>query len=147
MLVEKKEKKIEIEKNIAVRILKRFIPISLELHGNQFLIKKKITSSTNLNKYVVYATPMLVALIIIEVTDLVFALDSIPAILAITTNTFIVITSNLFAILGLRSLYFLLAEMMEKFYYLKPGLAAIQGCMARYRRIKKSGKHTEQILG
>ena len=61
----------------------------------------------------------------------------IPAILAITTNTFIVITSNLFAILGLRSLYFLLAEMMEKFYYLKPGLAAIQGCMARYRRIKK----------
>jgi tellurite resistance protein TerC len=74
---------------------------------------------------VVYATPMLVALIIIEVTDLVFALDSIPAILAITTNTFIVITSNLFAILGLRSLYFLLAEMMEKFYYLKPGLAAI----------------------
>jgi tellurite resistance protein TerC len=125
MLVEKKEKKIEIEKNIAVRILKRFIPISLELHGNQFLIKKKITSSTNLNKYVVYATPMLVALIIIEVTDLVFALDSIPAILAITTNTFIVITSNLFAILGLRSLYFLLAEMMEKFYYLKPGLAAI----------------------
>jgi tellurite resistance protein TerC len=125
MLVEKKEKKIEIEKNIAVRILKRFIPISLELHGNQFLIKKKITSSTNLYKYVVYATPMLVALIIIEVTDLVFALDSIPAILAITTNTFIVITSNLFAILGLRSLYFLLAEMMEKFYYLKPGLAAI----------------------
>lgn len=126
MLVEKKEKKIEIEKNIVVRILKRFIPISLELHGSQFLIRKKITSSsTNLNKYVVYATPMLVALIIIEVTDLVFVLDSIPAILAITTNTFIVITSNLFAILGLRSLYFLLSEMMEKFYYLKPGLAAI----------------------
>lgn len=68
---------------------------------------------------------MLVALMIIEVTDLVFALDSIPAILAITTDTFIVITSNLFAILGLRSLYFLLAGMMEKFYYLKPGLAAI----------------------
>lgn len=62
---------------------------------------------------------------IIEVTDLVFALDSIPAILAITTDIFIVITSNLFAILGLRRLYFLLVGMMEKFYYLKPGLAAI----------------------
>ena len=60
-----------------------------------------------------------------EVTDLVFALDSIPAILAITTDSFIVITSNIFAILGLRSLYFLLAGMIEKFYYLKPGLAMI----------------------
>jgi tellurite resistance protein TerC len=61
----------------------------------------------------------------VEVTDLVFALDSIPAILAITTDSFIVITSNIFAILGLRSLYFLLAGMIEKFYYLKPGLAMI----------------------
>ena len=65
------------------------------------------------------------ALVIVEVTDLVFALDSIPAILAITTDSFIVITSNIFAILGLRSLYFLLAGMIEKFYYLKPGLAMI----------------------
>lgn len=121
VLVEKKEKKIEIEKNIAVRILKKFVPITPELHGNKFLIKKK----SNLDKIVTYATPMLVALIIIEATDLVFALDSIPAILAITTDTFIVITSNLFAILGLRSLYFLLAGMMDEFYYLKPGLAAI----------------------
>ena len=68
---------------------------------------------------------MLVALVIVEMTDLVFALDSIPAILAITTDSFIVITSNIFAILGLRSLYFLLAGMMEKFYYLKTGLAII----------------------
>lgn len=120
MIVEKKEKKIEIEKNIAVRILKKFLPITPELHGNKFLIKK-----SSLDKITTFATPMLVALLIIEVTDLVFALDSIPAILAITTDTFIVITSNLFAILGLRSLYFLLAGMMEKFYYLKPGLAAI----------------------
>ncbi len=120
MLVEKKEKKIEIEKNIAVRILKKFLPITTDLHENKFLIKK-----TNLDKITTFATPMLVALIIIEATDLVFALDSIPAILAITTDTFIVITSNLFAILGLRSLYFLLAGMMDKFYYLKPGLAAI----------------------
>lgn len=120
MIIEKKEKKIEIEKNIAVRILKRFLPITPELHGNKFLIKK-----VTIDRVVTFATPMLVALIIIEVTDLVFALDSIPAILAITTDPFIVITSNLFAILGLRSLYFLLAGMMDRFYYLKPGLASI----------------------
>jgi tellurite resistance protein TerC len=116
MLVQKKEKKIEIEKNIAVRIMKRFIPVSLEIHGNRFLSRKN---------GIMYATPMLVALVIVEMTDLVFALDSIPAILAITTDPFIVITSNIFAILGLRSLYFLLAGMMEKFYYLKPGLALV----------------------
>ena len=116
MLIQKKEKKIEIEKNIAVRIMKRFIPVSLELTGDKFLSRKN---------GVLLATPMLIALVIVEMTDLVFALDSIPAILAITTDSFIVITSNVFAILGLRSLYFLLAGMMEKFYYLKPGLAAI----------------------
>src|SRR5918995_843808 len=116
MLVQKKEKKIEIEKNIAVRIMKRFIPVSLEIHSSRFLSRKN---------GILYATPMLVALVIVEMTDLVFALDSIPAILAITTDPFIVITSNIFAILGLRSLYFLLAGMMEKFYYLKPALAAI----------------------
>jgi tellurite resistance protein TerC len=116
MLVQKKEKKIEIEKNIAVRIMKRFIPVSLEIHGNRFLSRKN---------GIIYATPMLVALVIVEMTDLVFALDSIPAILAITIDPFIVITSNIFAILGLRSLYFLLAGMMEKFYYLKPGLALV----------------------
>lgn len=116
MLVQKKEKKIEIEKNIAVRIMKRFIPVSLEIHSSRFLLRKN---------GIMYATPMLVALVIVEMTDLVFALDSIPAILAITTDPFIVITSNIFAILGLRSLYFLLAGMMEKFYYLKPGLALV----------------------
>ena len=116
MLVQKKEKKIEIEKNIAVRIMKRFIPVSLEIHGSKFLSRKN---------GITYATPMLVALVIVEMTDLVFALDSIPAILAITTDPFVVITSNIFAILGLRSLYFLLAGMMENFYYLKPGLALV----------------------
>ena len=115
MLLQKKEK-IEIEKNIAVRILRKFIPVSLEVNGNKFLLHKN---------GVLFASTMLVALVIVEMTDLVFALDSIPAILAITTDSFIVITSNIFAILGLRSLYFLLAGMMEKFYYLKPGLAAI----------------------
>ncbi|HXW01771.1 MAG TPA: TerC family protein [Candidatus Nitrosotenuis sp.] len=116
MLVQRKEKKIEIEKNIAIRALRKFIPVDYELREQKFFLKKD---------GVRYATVLLVALVIIEFTDLLFALDSIPAILAITTDSFIVITSNIFAILGLRSLYFLLAGVMEKFYYLKPGLIAI----------------------
>jgi tellurite resistance protein TerC len=123
MLMQKKEeqdkKKMSIEKNIAVRVMKKFVPISFELNNDKFFLRK------NNSHKVLYATPMLVALVIVEMTDLVFALDSIPAILAITTDSFIVITSNIFAILGLRSLYFLLAGMMEKFYYLKSGLAMI----------------------
>ncbi len=74
---------------------------------------------------VLYATPLLVALVMIEMTDLVFALDSIPAVLAVTSDPFIVITSNIFAIFGLRSLYFLLSGSMEKFHYLKPALTAL----------------------
>jgi tellurite resistance protein TerC len=116
MILQKKEKKIELEKNIAVRMLKRLLPVSTELHDGKFLARINGT---------IYATALLVALVIIEVTDLVFAIDSIPAVLAITTDQFIVITSNIFAILGLRSLYFLLAGMMEKFRYLKPALVTL----------------------
>ncbi len=116
MLVQRKEKKIEIEKNIAIRVLKKFMPIDYDLKDTKFFIRKDT---------VLHATTLIVALVIIEFTDLLFALDSIPAVLAITTDPFIVITSNIFAILGLRSLYFLLAGVMEKFYYLKPGLIAI----------------------
>lgn len=116
MLVQRKEKKIEVEKNIAVRALRKIMPVELNISEPKFFIMKS---------GIKYATPLLVALVIIEFTDLLFALDSIPAILAITTDPFIVITSNVFAILGLRSLYFLLAGVMEKFYYLKPGLIAI----------------------
>ncbi|NDB32257.1 MAG: TerC family protein [Nitrososphaeria archaeon] len=116
MLIQREEKKIEVEKNIAVRALKKIMPVELNIQDPKFfLIKDGIK----------YATPLLVALVIIEFTDLLFALDSIPAVLAITTDPFIVITSNVFAILGLRSLYFLLAGVMEKFHYLKPGLIAI----------------------
>jgi tellurite resistance protein TerC len=109
--------KIDIERNIAVRLLKRVVPLTPKLHENRFLVR--------LTDGVLYATPMLVALVMVEMTDLVFAIDSIPAVLAITTDPFIVITSNIFAILGLRSLYFMLAGMMEKFYYLKPALVAL----------------------
>lgn len=118
MALDRKEKeKIEIEKNIAVRLLKRFVPLTPQLHGNRFLVR--------LANGALYATPMLMALVIVEMTDLVFAIDSIPAVLAVTTDPFIVITSNVFAILGLRSLYFLLAGMMERFHYLKPALVAL----------------------
>lgn len=118
MAIQRKEKeKIDFERNIAVRMLKRFVPLTSKLYENRFLVR--------LTDGALYATPMFVALVIVEMTDLVFAIDSIPAVLAITTDPFIVITSNIFAILGLRSLYFLLAGMMEKFYYLKPALVAL----------------------
>ena len=116
MIIQKEEKKIELEKNIAVKILKKFMPVNLSLVGNKFI--------TPING-VMHATPLLVALAIIELTDLVFAMDSIPAVLAITRDPFIVITSNVFAILGLRALYFLIGGMMEKFHYLKPGLIVL----------------------
>lgn len=116
MIIQKEEKKIELEKNIAVRILKKFMPVNLSLVGNKFIVP--------ING-IIHATPLLVALAIIELTDLVFAMDSIPAVLAITRDPFIVITSNVFAILGLRALYFLIGGMMEKFQYLKPGLIVL----------------------
>jgi tellurite resistance protein TerC len=116
MILQKEEKKIELEKNIAVRILKKFMPVNLSLVGNKFTVR--------ING-VLHATPLLVALAIVELTDLVFAMDSIPAVLAITRDPFIVITSNVFAILGLRALYFLIGGMMERFHYLKPGLIVL----------------------
>ncbi|MGI0057725.1 MAG: TerC/Alx family metal homeostasis membrane protein [Nitrosarchaeum sp.] len=116
MIIQKEEKKIELEKNIAVRILKKFMPVNLSLVGNKFIVP--------ING-IMHATPLLVALAIIELTDLVFAMDSIPAVLAITRDPFIVITSNVFAILGLRALYFLIGGMMERFHYLKPGLIVL----------------------
>jgi len=116
MLIQKKEEKIEVEKNIAVRALRKVIPVEVHLKTDKFLLSQN---------GVLYATSLLVALVIVEMTDLIFALDSIPAVLAITSDPFIVITSNIFAIFGLRSLYFLLSSSMEKFYYLKPALTAL----------------------
>jgi tellurite resistance protein TerC len=115
MLFESKEE-IEFEKKIIVRLLKKIMPISKEMDGGKFLTMQNARRA---------ATPMLVALLMIEFTDLVFALDSIPAVLAISSDMFIVYTSNIFAILGLRSLYFALAGMMGNFVYLKYGLSAV----------------------
>ncbi len=106
------------EKNPIVNLFRRVIPVTPEYHGQKFLVRLD---------HVLMATPLLVVLVVVETTDVVFALDSIPAIFAITTDTFIVFTSNVFAILGLRALYFLLAGVMGSFRYLKTGLALILG--------------------
>ncbi len=111
-----KEEKIDPEKNPLVRLFKKFFPVTHEMHGARFFVKIN-------HKF--YATPLFVVLIIIEFTDLIFATDSIPAILAISHDPFIIFSSNVFAILGLRALYFALAGITKYFYYLKYGLAAI----------------------
>jgi tellurite resistance protein TerC len=115
MLFESKEE-IEFERKLIVRMLKRIMPITKEMDGGKFITMQNAKRA---------ATPMLVALLMIEFTDLVFALDSIPAVLAISNDMLIVYTSNIFAILGLRSLYFALAGMMGNFVYLKYGLSAV----------------------
>lgn len=111
-----REQKIEPEENALLRLFRRFLPFTKESSGEDFFVKKGD---------VWRATPLFAALIVIEASDLVFAVDSIPAVLSITTNTFIIYTSNVFAILGLRALYFLLAGVMGMFRYLKLGLSII----------------------
>ncbi|MFA5012560.1 MAG: TerC family protein [Ignavibacteria bacterium] len=111
-----KDTHIEPDKNILVRLFKKLYPVTNDYHGDKFFVKIDAKK---------YATPMFVVLLVIEFTDLVFAVDSIPAILAITNDTFIVYTSNVFAILGLRSLYFALAGVMKYFRFLKIGLSVI----------------------
>lgn len=113
-----KEEKIEPEKNKMLQFIRRFIPISDQYHDEQFFIKKE-------GRWI--ATPLFAILIIIESTDIIFAMDSIPAIFAITLDPFIVFTSNIFAILGLRSLFFALSGIMQLFHYLHYGLAIILG--------------------
>ena len=107
---------ISPERNILVRIFRKFMPITAGYHGSRFFVKLDGRR---------YATLLFVVVLVVETTDLLFALDSIPAIFAITTDPFIVYTSNIFAILGLRSLYFALAGLMNLFHYLKIGLAVV----------------------
>lgn len=111
-----KDKEIHPDKNPVLRLFRRLIPITDRYHGGHFFVKQD-------GRY--FATPLIVVLLLVETTDLIFAVDSIPAILAITLDPFIVYTSNVFAILGLRSLYFALAGIMPLFHYLNYGLAAI----------------------
>jgi tellurite resistance protein TerC len=110
------DKEIEPEKNLLVRLLKKFMPVTNELDGRNFF--------TKING-VRHATPLFIALIFLEFTDVIFAVDSVPAIFAVTKEPLIVFTSNIFAILGLRSMYFMLAGAVDKFHLLKYGLAVV----------------------
>jgi tellurite resistance protein TerC len=110
------EEKLKPEKNPVVRLFERWVPISKSYHGQSFFVRKDGK---------VHATLLMLVLVIVETTDVIFAVDSIPAIFAITQDPFIVYTSNVFAILGLRALYFMLAGVMEMFVYLKVGLSFV----------------------
>lgn len=113
---------IDVANNSALQFISRHIPVTQEQHGQRFFVKQLDPKT---GKLVRSATPLFLALVVINVADLVFAVDSVPAIFAITTDTFIVYTSNIMAILGLRALYFALAAMVHRFHYLKYALAAV----------------------
>lgn len=110
------DKQMEPEKNPLIKLFRRVMPVTNQLQGDKFFVRENGKR---------YATPLFLVLIVIETTDLIFAVDSIPAILAVTQDRFIVYTSNVFAILGLRSLYFALAHVIHRFVYLSTGLAVI----------------------
>jgi tellurite resistance protein TerC len=111
-----KETEIHPEKNPVVKAFQRFVPLANRYHGRHFFVRENGR---------LLATPLMLVLVVVEATDVVFAVDSIPAVFGVTTNAFIVFTSNIFAILGLRALYFLLAGLMHKFRYLGFGLGLV----------------------
>ena len=115
-LLLQREAEMHPEHNPLVRLFMRSMPSVSTYDGARFFVMREGRH---------YATPLLLVLVVIEVTDLIFAVDSIPAIFAVTSDPFIVYTSNIFAILGLRSMYFLLAGVMDRFHYLKVGLALV----------------------
>ena len=110
------DKDPDLNKNPLLRWIRNHFPITDKLHGEQFFVYQN---------GIRYLTPLLVVLILVEISDLIFAVDSIPAIFAVTTDPFIVLTSNIFAIMGLRAMYFLLADFADRFAFLKYGLAVI----------------------
>ena len=110
------EETADPSKNIALRLFRRVVPVSSSYAGNAMTVIKRGRR---------VATPMVAVLLVIATTDVVFAIDSIPAIFAVTDDAFIVFAANAFAIMGLRALYFVLADVMDRFHYLKYGLAAI----------------------
>jgi len=114
------DEKPDLANNPVIRWIRGHMKVTDELHGERFFI-----SRNEVGRVVRYATPLFLVLVLVEITDLIFAVDSIPAIFAITTDPFIVLTSNIFAILGLRAMYFLLADMADRFSLLKYGLALV----------------------
>jgi tellurite resistance protein TerC len=113
---------IEPDKNPVLRLVRRFLPVSNRYHEQRFFVKEM---SPRTGKLAWVATPLLIVLIMVETTDLVFAVDSIPAIFAVTQDPFIVYSSNVLAVLGLRALYFVLADVINRFHYLKIGLSVV----------------------
>jgi tellurite resistance protein TerC len=111
-----RDETIDPARSVVLRLFRRLVPVTDSYHGQRFLVKQA-------GRWV--ATPLLAVLVLVEVTDIVFAVDSIPAIFAVTQEPFLVFTSNAFAILGLRAMYFLLADLMHRFVYLKLGLAMV----------------------
>ena len=111
-----RDEKIDPEKNVVLRLFRRFVPVTSSYEEDRFFVKRA-------GRYI--ATPLFIVVLVVETTDLVFALDSIPAALAISLDPFIVYTANIFAILGLRSLYFALAGVMRLFHYLRYGLVVV----------------------
>ena len=107
---------IEPEKNFLIRIFRKFMPVTHEIDGKAFFLRKK---------GILHATPLFIALLFLEATDIIFAVDSVPAIFAVTNEPLIVFTSNIFAILGLRSMYFMLSGVINKFHLLRYGLAIV----------------------
>ncbi|MCX2681698.1 TerC family protein [Galbibacter sp. EGI 63066] len=116
MALEKEDDEYDPKKTFIYKLVRKFVPVTTQTDSEHFFVRKK---------HLLVATPLFITLIIIEFTDILFALDSIPAILAITSNSFIVFSSNIMAILGLRSMYFFLANMLERFGYLKYSLVVI----------------------
>lgn len=116
------DKPYDIASNPLLRVLKKRFHVTDELHGHDFFVKKPHPETGRLVRY---ATPLFLALVMIEFADLVFAVDSVPAVFTITTDPFIVYTSNIFAILGLRALYFALAAILHRFAYLKYALSVL----------------------
>ena len=116
MLLQKDDDKFDPQNSAALKILQKFFPLKTDYHGENFFVVENAKR---------FATPLLAAVVVIEMSDLIFAVDSIPAVLSITQDTFLVYSSNIFAIIGLRSLYFLLSGMAGKFPYLKYGISVI----------------------
>jgi tellurite resistance protein TerC len=113
------EHRIDPAANPAVKVLRRFVPVTDDYQGGRFFVRESRGIPG------LYATPLLIVLAVIETTDLLFAVDSIPAVFAVTLNAFIVYTSNIFAILGLRSLYFAVSGLMKRFRFLHTGLSLV----------------------
>ena len=129
-MIVKREEEIHPEANPVVRWFKKFVPVTPEYRGDRFFVREN---------GILMATPLFVVLLLVEISDVIFAVDSIPAIFAVTKDPFIVYTSNVFAILGLRSLYFALAGVLDKFHYLKIGL----GVVLTFVGVKMLLAHTE----